>query len=246
MENLQSISIKDNLTIVIPTYNESEYISKTITSIHQQMGIRGTRVIVADNDSRDGTRKIVKELSFLYRKKLNIELINGGTVSVGRNNGAKLVETKYVLFVDGDIILNDTHTIQNTLNDMVNKNYYLLTCKLESYGKDFRTSFAFFIFNIVNYFISKETPFAVGTYFMVSTNMFRKFNGFNETLNHSEDYELSKKFKPRKFKISKYYVGQDDRRFKKMGYFGMIKLLIKGYRNRNNQDFFKKDIGYWK
>jgi len=25
----------------------------------------------------------------------------------------------------------------------------------------------------------------------------------------------------------------------------MIKLLIKGYKNRYNNDFFKKDVGYW-
>lgn len=246
MKSSQSISIKNNLTIVIPTYNESKYIEKTIKTLLKQRGIEGTRVIVADNNSKDGTRKLVRDLSFSNRKKINIELINGGSVSVGRNNGAKLVETKYILFMDGDVVLNDTRTIQNTLNDMSRNNHHLLTCKLESYGEDLRTYFVFAIFNVVNYFISIKTPFAVGTYFMVDTNMFRKFNGFNETLKHSEDYELSKKFKPQKFKISKFYVGQDDRRFKKMGYFGMIKLLIKGYLNRNNPNFFKKDVGYWR
>jgi hypothetical protein len=64
-------------------------------------------------------------------------------------------------------------------------------------------------------------------------------------LRHSEDYCLSKKYNPKKFTISEHYVGQDDRRFKKMGYFGMIKLLIKSFLNRNNPEYFKKDIGYW-
>jgi len=30
-----------------------------------------------------------------------------------------------------------------------------------------------------------------------------------------------------------------------MGYLGMVKLLIKSFINRDNKDFFKKDVGYW-
>ena len=30
-----------------------------------------------------------------------------------------------------------------------------------------------------------------------------------------------------------------------MGYTFMIVLLIKGFINRNNIDYFKKDVGYW-
>jgi len=68
---------------------------------------------------------------------------------------------------------------------------------------------------------------------------------FNEEYHHSEDFGLSKKYNPRKFKIFEHYVGQDDRRFKKMGYLGMVKLLIKSFFNRKNEEYFKKDIGYW-
>ena len=49
----------------------------------------------------------------------------------------------------------------------------------------------------------------------------------------------------REFKILNHYVGQDDRRFRKMGYTGMIRLLIKSYVNRRNPNFFRQDVGYW-
>ena len=68
---------------------------------------------------------------------------------------------------------------------------------------------------------------------------------FNEEYQHSEDYGLSRKYSSKKFRISEHYVGQDDRRFKKMGYLGMIKLLIKSFFNRKNEEYFKKDVGYW-
>ena len=74
---------------------------------------------------------------------------------------------------------------------------------------------------------------------------YKKVGMFDENVNHSEDYLLSKQYPVDKFKISNHYVGQDDRRFKKMGYMFMVTLLIKGFINKDNIDYFKKDVGYW-
>ena len=93
--------------------------------------------------------------------------------------------------------------------------------------------------------MSETSPFAIGTYFFTRKDMFEKYGMFDETLNNSEDYALSKHYHPKRFRISKHFIGQDDRRFKKIGYIGMVVLIIKGFINRNNLEFFKKDIGYW-
>jgi hypothetical protein len=103
----------------------------------------------------------------------------------------------------------------------------------------------FWLFNVINSFISITTPFAVGTYFLTRVDVFRKLGKFDETYKHSEDYGLSRKYDPSNFMISKNYVGQDNRRFKKFGYLNMIKLVIKSFKNRNNPRFFKEDVGYW-
>ena len=237
--------IRKRLTIVIPTYNEEKYIAGVINSIIKQNHICGTRVIIADNNSTDNTRNIVYQLKKQYSNIINIELIDGGNVSKGRNNGAKITNTEYILFMDGDVILTNPNHIYRTLKEMKYEDLDLLTSKIKSYGKDIRTKIAFNVFNMVNGLLSKVTPFAVGTYFMTKTNLFLKYGMFDETVNHSEDYLLSKKYPVDKFKISNHYVGQDDRRFKKMGYMFMIVLLIKGFINRNNMDYFKKDVGYW-
>ena len=238
-------NLKDKLTIVIPTYNEQEYISYTITSIVKQINVRGLRIIVSDGFSTDDTRKIVLNLQKLYKDIVNIELIDGGRVAVGRNNGAKLVTQKYILFLDGDSPLIDTTNLTHNLNLMNNKKLHLLTCKVKSVGKDIRTWFGFKLFNIMNRFISIKTPFAVGGYFMTRTDKFIEYGMFDETLNNSEDYWLSKQYNPQKFHISKMEYGQDDRRFKKMGYLGMLKLILLNYKHRNNIDWFKQDVGYW-
>ena len=239
------MNIRDKLTIVIPTYNEERYIAGVIISIINQNHIYGTRVIISDNNSTDNTRNIIYQLKEQFKDILNIEVIDGGNVSRGRNNGAKKTNTEYVLFMDGDVTLSNPNHIYDTLKDMEDNNLNLLTSKVKSYGKDIRTKMIFKVFNMVNGLISKITPFAVGTYFMTRTNLFYMYGMFDETVNHSEDYLLSKQYPIDKFKISNHYIGQDDRRFKKMGYMFMVILLVKGFLNRNNIDYFKKDVGYW-
>ena len=239
------MNIKDNLTIVIPCKNEENYISNTIMSIVKQRNIHGTRVIIADALSLDKTRSKIITLKHTYSDILKIELVNGGTVSYARNFGAHMVQTKYILFMDADTVLTEPDIIDESLTLMHDKHLDLVTCKIKSVGKDFRTKLSFFLFNIVNKIISKKTPFAVGTYFMTRKDVFKRLGEFDESLHHSEDYMLSKQYNPSKFKILNRYIGQDDRRFKKKGYFFMVKLLIKGFINRNNIDFFKKNINYW-
>ena len=63
----------------------------------------------------------------------------------------------------------------------------------------------------------------------------------------SEDFFLSRMYDPKKFKIVNHYFGQDSRRFKKMGYFGMAWYLIKNFINRNNQKYWDRmdNNKYW-
>ena len=239
------MNIKDNLTIVIPCKNEVNYIGNTLKSISKQSYISGTRVIIADGGSTDGTLDVINVLRSLYMDKLNIDLIKGGKVAYGRNQGAELVDTKYILFMDADTYLFDNDIIFDCLTSMVRLDIELVTCKVKSTVNELKPKLAFGLFNFVNKIISKRTPFAVGTFFMTRAISFKIYGPFDESLEHSEDYMLSKKYHPSEFRISDHYIGQDDRRFKKMGYLGMVKLLIKSFINRDNKDFFKKDVGYW-
>lgn len=243
---MSALNIKDEITIVIPCRNEINYIGKTIHHLNGQHGIKGTRVIIADANSDDGTTEFIDFMINLYKDTLKIERIQGGRVAYGRNKGASMVKTPYILFLDADTILINDGAINNTMYEMHWNKLDLMTCRVKSVGNDIRTTITFWIFNLINKIISKKTPFAVGTYFLTTKKRFDELGGFDESLDNSEDYWLSKQYDPKMFRIAKYYIGQDDRRFKKMGYFGMIKLIISGYLNRNNIEFFKKDIGYWK
>jgi hypothetical protein len=81
---------------------------------------------------------------------------------------------------------------------------------------------------------------------MVNKQIFNKLGGYNERVKQSEDWLLSKQISPKKFKLIPNLITQDNRRFKRYGYFSMIKLLSNNWRNRNNVNYFYQDQGYWK
>ena len=60
--------IKDLLTIVIPTKNESELIDVTLNHLNKQYDINGTKIIICDS-SDDNTVEIVNSGKY---KNLNI------------------------------------------------------------------------------------------------------------------------------------------------------------------------------
>lgn len=232
--------MKDFLTVVIPCKNESKYIADTLLSLNNQSGMKDVRVIIADGNSDDNTVDIIQSLSGFVR--YNIEVIEGGTVSVGRNNGAKLCTTPYILFLDADTNFKNKTTIRKSLFKMF-KGYKLVTCKLMSRSYSFLSKLAFLLFNLTNPKIME--PFAPGLYFMTDMKSFVQHGMFDETVTQSEDFLLSKKYRKKQFHILNHYVTQDDRRFKKMGYIKFMKLLFKNYINRNNIEHFRKNVNYW-
>jgi hypothetical protein len=110
-----------------------------------------------------------------------------------------------------------------------------------------RAKIGFTAFNLINHTLKYFSPFAVGAFMLTRRDRFEEFGGFPEQFSTSEDYFLSRMYSPRKFKIVRHYFGQDSRRFKKMGYFGMGKYLIKNFINRNNRAYWDRLDGsrYW-
>jgi biofilm PGA synthesis N-glycosyltransferase PgaC len=234
--------MKELVTIVIPCKNEEKYIGRLLEDLSQQIGIRDVRIIVADADSTDTTVSVVKT----YDDFLNIEVITGGPVSVGRNNGAELVTTPYILFLDADVRFFNSLTIYEAVYTMHECQLDLVTANIRNYGRDLRASFFFWGFNIINQIMTKKTPFAIGAFFLTRRNKFEDLGGFPNKYDTSEDYILSKQYDPKKFTIVEHYFGQDERRFKKLGYLGMMWYMMVNFFNRNNLKHFEKaHVNYW-
>lgn len=228
------MKLRDKITIVIPCKNEENYIGRLLESLRQQK-ISDTRIIIADC-STDNTRQVIQDNSAF----LNIEIVNGGPVAVARNRGARLATTPYVLFIDADVILFDSHVIHDAVDELEFYNLDLVTCNIKCYDDNKRTAIGFMIFNCINHILKYFSPFAVGAFMLTRKDKFDEFGGFNERFSTSEDYFLSRMYHPKKFKIVNHYFGQDSRRFIKMGYFGMGLYLIKNFINRNNKSYWDR------
>ncbi len=93
------------VSIVIPTYNSSKYIERTLSSVICQT-YKNYEVIIIDDCSTDDTidkvEKIIKENRnidiYLIRKKIN------SGVAVSRNIGINLSKGRYIAFLDSDDI----------------------------------------------------------------------------------------------------------------------------------------------
>jgi glycosyltransferase involved in cell wall biosynthesis len=234
-------TISDKITIVVPCKNEETYIHHLLESLRQQ-NIGETRIIIADC-STDCTRQVIRDNS----AGLTVEIIDGGPVSIAKNNGAHLVTTPYILFIDADVRFFKDTVIQDAVDTIESKNLDLVGLNIKCYDKDLRAKFGFTAFNLINHALKHFSPFAVGAFMLTRRDRFEQFGGFPEQFSTSEDYFLSRKYSPRKFKIVRHHFGQDSRRFKKMGYFGMGRYLIKNFVNRNNRAYWDSldSSKYW-
>jgi glycosyltransferase involved in cell wall biosynthesis len=228
------------LTIVIPCKNEGSLIIETLDFIMKQT--EKFKIIIAD--SSDDASSLILLNNYRKENKEQIKVVKGGLPAIARNRGAKLVETPYVLFLDADIHVRQNDLIVKNLNEIKIGDYDLLTCKFKTF--DGKYDWVYKIFNIVQWLSSKTTPFALGGFMLFKTETFNQIGGFNEEDKIAEDYHLSSKIEPKKFKVQNNYVFSPSRRFSEKGLWYMIKLMLKCWWNRKDNNFYKQDFNYWK
>jgi glycosyltransferase involved in cell wall biosynthesis len=238
MENTQSL--KDRLTIVIPSKNESRTLYDCIYNISKQTHIAGTRIIIADISDQDESLQYIKRIESDFKYSLNIEVIKGGYPAYGRLEGSKLVNTPYMLFLDADIFLTNKDILMECMKyqkDLITVPFYT----------DYPYRWVFRMFDLFQ-FKSQVlgTPFAVGGFQLWRTDAYWSVGGYNEKELFAEDYSISQKVNTKNFKVVRIKgTYTSSRRFKSKGVLWMFYIMIKSYFNRNNPKFFLQTHGYW-
>lgn len=95
-------------SIIVPTYNNSLLLKRTLNSIQNQSS-KNFELIIIDNYSKDNTQEVVSKClieSIIY-KKIN----NQGVISKSRNLGIEISKGDWLIFLDSD----DT-VYQNKIN----------------------------------------------------------------------------------------------------------------------------------
>jgi len=177
-------SIFPLVSIIISTKEEGKNISNCLISIKQQ-SYKNIEIVVVDNGSIDKTKEIAK--------KYTHNVYNFGPErSAQRNYGIKKSKGEYVMYLDADMIL-EKNLIEECVKqiqdaDALNIPEYILGGSFFSRCRNFERSF------YCNSLID-------GVRFM-RKKIFKEVNGFDETFIGPEDWDLSKKIKQKRGKIS--------------------------------------------
>ena len=237
---MMSSPLKDILTIVIPSKNESRNIYDCVHHISKQKNITGTNVIIADVSDEKESINWIRRTCIDFNYTLKIKVIKGGYPAEGRLNGSKLAFTKNLLFIDADVFLTNKHII----SEAIAYDKDLVTIPFET---DKPYNFVFRMFDMFQYIGTKlGSPFAIGGFQLWNTDAYWAVGGYNPEERFAEDYSISQKVMSKNFKVVD--VGgayTSSRRFKNKGVLWMFKLMIKSYFNRNNPEFFKHHHNYW-
>ena len=200
-----------------------------------------TRVLVADANSTDGTPEIVRS----FRDVLKVSVIPGGMPSVGRNQGARLAESKYVLFMDADIEPASASLIRDAVELAQTRQLQCVTTNILCRGGNLVDKTMYLTNNLFQHLSRIHRPFSTGMFMLFDREKFQELGGFHEQVQFAEDYLLSSQVARSKFGIVRGGVYTTNRRFQRMGHFRVARLFVKTAFNFWNQNFFLRDHKYW-
>ncbi len=230
------------LSIIIPTYNEEEYLPCLLRSIAAQT-FRDLEVIVADAKSTDRTRDIAKEFG--------ATIIDGGMPAVGRNRGAAVARGDILLFFDADVVLPDPWFLQMTVAEFEKRHLGAATCSIQPLSKKPVDKVFHVAFNYYMWVTQATTPHAPGFCIFARKSVHDAILGFDEEIKLAEDHDyVVRAAKIAKFGILKSYkIPVSVRRFDRDGRLNvaMKYLLSELYlRTKGNikSDIFNYTFGY--
>jgi len=232
-----------DLTIVIPAKNEAKLIPRLLNSLANQdyPAMPNTKIFVADAGSTDGTPEIVMG----FRDRLQVALIPGGLPSAGRNAGAALAATQFVLFIDADVEPSSNSLIRRAMELAQNKHLHCVTTNIICREGTWLDKAIYLGNDFFQHLSRLHQPFSTGMFMLFDKRRFDELAGFHEQVHFAEDYLLSKQVARRKFGIVRGGVYTTNRRFQKMGHLRVIKLFLTTALNYRNQSHFLRDHKYW-
>jgi len=216
-------------SIIIPTYNEEEYLPTLLDSIKKQ-NFDDYEIIIADANSTDRTREIAEEYGCI--------IVDGGMPAVGRNNGAKVAKGDYLLFLDSDLKLTDDY-LRDVLYEFQMERLGIAITQMKPLSKKSQDKIWHNLANLFMVGIEKIKPHGAGCYgIIVKRELHEKCGGFDEELNFGEDSDyINRLGHVEQFNVlRKAKIGVSTRRLEEEG----IQTLIQQYGKSTWNDFVGK------
>ena len=181
------------LSIIIPTYNEEEYLPVLLDSIREQ-SFTDYEIIVADANSTDRTREIAEEYGCV--------VVDGGLPGVGRNNGAKVAKGEYLLFLDSDLKLTDDY-LRDVIYEFKMERVGIAITQMLPLSEKIEDKVFHDLANRFMVSIEKIKPHGAGCYGIIAKkSLHDKCGGFDESLTFGEDTDYIERLaKEERFKV---------------------------------------------
>ena len=182
-------------SVVITTFNDAEYLKRSIPSVINQTSKPKEIIIIDDGSSDNQAKEIVDsfhnhtDISIILKKKKN------GGPSSARNVGIKLAKGEFILFLDADDeLLKNSLKWREELLESLDQNYASIYCskiklidnKRKIKEKIFETDGKL---NVRLIGRNNGIPGQI-THHLFRRDKVNEVNGYNESLKFNEDFEF--------------------------------------------------------
>ncbi len=170
----------DELSIVIPIYNEGKNIKKLWLEIKRCLDLKKLEIIFVDDDSKDKTAKILKQINKIDQKvKYVIRKNKIKDLSKSCILGFKNSNYKNILVMDGDL-QHDPKYIKKFINKFnTSSSDIVVGCRNFFYKKNkglnfLRTNASVLLIFLINFLLGKKTSDPLSGFFLFKKKLFIK------------------------------------------------------------------------
>ncbi len=201
-------------SVIIPVYNEENYIEKCLSSIISQ-NFRDYKIIIVDCGSTDQTITLCRK----YTSKIIVSETK--SVAIQRNIGADEARGDYIVFLDADTLMFDNYF---NITSFYLRKYKAFTYSVKFYPYSTKylllgvcMNFNFKVNNLLN------KGCLVGHNIIIEKNLFFENEKFHNVL--LEDVDLSDRIKNKKIQryITSHSVDTSARKYQSIGILNMVK-----------------------
>lgn len=205
------------LSIIIPTYNEEDYLPGLLASIRSQR-FGEYEIIVADADSTDRTREIAA--------RFGARVVKGGMPGPGRNLGAAAAHGDLLLFLDADVILPDADWLGRKIEQFRRRGLDAGTCLIKPIGGKLVDLLVHNVFNAHMMATQFTMAHAPGFCIFATRGLHDRIGGFDESITLAEDHD----YVDRASKVGKFRVLTGSR----------IRVSVRRFERDGRAEIYKK------
>lgn len=172
------------VSVVIPCYNQSQYLEEAVQSAVNQTYLN-IEIIIVNDGSTDNTQEVAEELQKKYPDIIRVIKQKNQGLSQTRNNGISEALGEYILALDADDIL-DKKLVSHCMDTLIKNNVDIVYFDLQCFGaKDYIAYRKPFSENNILY---ENLPPAASLY---KKKVWEKINGYKSNMDIGyEDWEF--------------------------------------------------------